>query len=47
LCRGAVIADGSVVALRAVVTKAFTEPNCSIGGIPAKLISTGIMWKRR
>ena len=40
------ITDNCVVAQRAVVTKPFYETHCLIGGIPAKVISRGIKWKK-
>lgn len=36
---GIKIADGVAVGANAVVTKSFEEPNCSIGGVPARKIS--------
>lgn len=34
-----VIGDNTVVAANAVVTKSFPEGNCTLGGVPAKVIS--------
>lgn len=38
------IADGCIVGAGSVVTKSFTEPNCAIGGNPAKVIKQGVFW---
>jgi serine O-acetyltransferase len=35
-----VIGDNTVIAANAVVNKSFPDGNCTIGGIPAKIIST-------
>lgn len=35
-----VIGDNTVVAANAVVTKSFPEGNCTLGGVPAKVISS-------
>lgn len=43
--KGSMVADGSVVATRALVTKQFDDPNSLIGGIPAKLIRRGVAWE--
>lgn len=42
--RGSFIASGCVVAAGAVVRGKFTEENCLIGGIPARVIRRGIRW---
>jgi acetyltransferase-like isoleucine patch superfamily enzyme len=47
LTRGAIIPTGCVVATGAVVTKPFHGENCSIGGIPARVLSENITWDRR
>lgn len=40
------IADGCIVAACAVATKAFSEPNCAIGGNPARVIRRYVRWFR-
>ena len=45
LTKGVVIPDNCIVAQKAVVTKAFSKPNCMIGGIPAKIIREDINWE--
>jgi acetyltransferase-like isoleucine patch superfamily enzyme len=40
------IADGCIVAQGAVVSKSVTESNSLVGGIPAKVIRTGIEWEK-
>lgn len=44
ITKGARIPDGTVVASNSLVTKAFTEPNTLIGGIPAKVLKREISW---
>jgi len=43
--RGVKISSGSVVASGAVVTKVFDEPNCLIGGVPARVLKRNIRWE--
>ena len=40
ICGGVEIGDNTVIAANAVVTKSFPAGNCTIGGVPAKVIST-------
>lgn len=44
--KGSVIPDNCIIAMRAMVTKQFNEPNCIIGGFPAKIINRNKNWKR-
>jgi Acetyltransferase (isoleucine patch superfamily) len=44
--KGARIADNSIVAAMAFVGKTFDHPGLMIGGLPAKIIRSGINWKR-
>lgn len=44
--KGAVIPDNCVVGAHAIVTKEFSEPNCLIAGIPAKILKKNIRWER-
>ena len=46
LIKGAEVADGSVIAAGAYVTKAFQEPNVIIAGLPAKIIRRSIQWEK-
>ena len=46
ILKGVHIADNSVVATRAVVTKSFTDNNILIGGIPATKLRENINWDR-
>ncbi|OZD07981.1 hypothetical protein CH275_05280 [Rhodococcus sp. 06-235-1A] len=41
---GTRIADGCIVAAGAVVRGTFDEPNCLIGGVPAKVVRKGVAW---
>lgn len=43
--KGVTISDDCVVAQGSLVTKQFTEPHCLIGGVPAKILKTGIAWE--
>jgi acetyltransferase-like isoleucine patch superfamily enzyme len=45
--KGVKISDNSIVATRAVVTKAFPEKNILIGGVPAKKMKENINWDRK
>ncbi|MFT4202894.1 MAG: acyltransferase [Chitinophagaceae bacterium] len=47
ILKGVHIADNSVVATRAVVTKSFVDNNILIGGMPAKKLKENINWDRR
>lgn len=40
-----VIGDGCVVAAGAVVKGDFSEPDCLIGGVPARVIRRGVSWR--
>lgn len=40
----AAVADDTVVAESAVVSKPFVRNNCILGGVPAKIIKTGVNW---
>lgn len=44
LIKNTIIPNGCIVANGAIVTKEFTEENCVIGGVPAKIIKTGCTW---
>ena len=43
--RGTVIADNCVIAADAVVRGRFDQPNCLIGGNPARVLRTDINWR--
>jgi acetyltransferase-like isoleucine patch superfamily enzyme len=47
ILKGVCIADNSIVATRAVVTRPFEETNILIGGMPAKKIKENINWDRQ
>lgn len=44
LSKGAVVPDNCIVGAKTLVTKAFTEPNCILAGIPARVVKTGVSW---
>lgn len=46
LLKGSGLPNGTVVAYRSLVTKAFDEERCLIGGSPAKVMRKNISWKR-
>lgn len=46
LLKGSVVKDNSIIATKAVVTKAFDEENVVIGGFPATIIERGINWEK-
>lgn len=41
------IPDGCIVGWGSVVTKRFTEPNCIIAGVPARVVKTKCRWDIR
>lgn len=41
------IADNTIIARGATVTKKFEEPNVILAGSPAKIIKTGVNWSRK
>jgi len=45
LLKGSMIADSSVIAAKAVVTKQFTSANCVIAGNPARVVREGVDWR--
>lgn len=45
ILRGTTIGDGCVVAAGSVVRGDFSEPNCLIGGVPARVLRRGIAWE--
>lgn len=47
LSKGAKVAPHSIVGACALVTKAFEEPNCSLAGVPAKVVKTDVDWSIR
>ena len=42
--KGTYVSRNSIIGAGAVVSGKFTEPNCIIGGLPAKVIKRGIEW---
>lgn len=44
ILKGAVIPDGCIVAYRSCVFKKFEEPNCTIGGYPARVLQRDVIW---
>ncbi len=42
--KGSAIGDDSIISFGAIVTKAFDSPNAVIGGVPAKILKTGVAW---
>lgn len=44
--KGVTILDNSIVALGAIVTKSFSEPNIIIGGIPAVMVKKNVRWEK-
>lgn len=44
--KGSAVANDSVVATRAVVSKWFDEPNSVLAGVPAVIVKKGIGWSR-
>ena len=47
ITKGALVPDNSVVGMRSLVTKKFTEPHTVIAGCPARVVRTGIDWDRK
>lgn len=46
ICKNVKISDNSIVGAGSVVTKSPEQPNVVIAGNPAKVVKTGITWKR-
>lgn len=44
LSKGAVVPDNCIVGAKTLVTKAFSEPNCILAGIPARIVKRNIGW---
>ena len=42
--KGSVVPPHSIVGAGALVTKAFSQPNCVLAGNPAKVVKTGVDW---
>lgn len=42
--KGVVIPDNCVIATGSIVTKPFSEENCLIGGVPARILKRDISW---
>lgn len=47
ILKGTVIPDDCIVGACALVSGAFEEPHCVIGGVPAGIIKRGITWCRK
>ena len=45
--KGTVLQPEAVVATRSLVSRAFDEGHCVVGGVPAVVIKRGIRWDRR
>lgn len=45
--KGARVAPHSIIGARALVTKAFDEPNCALAGVPAKIVKREVDWSIR
>ena len=45
--KGAKVASHSIIGARALVTKAFDEPNCALAGVPAKIVKRDVDWSIR
>ena len=46
ILKGSKIPNGCVIACNSVINEKFTEENCLIGGIPAKILKKNIKWRR-
>lgn len=45
--KGARVAPHSIIGARALVTRAFDEPNCALAGVPAKIVKREVDWSIR
>jgi len=45
ILKGSAVADSSILAAHAVLTKRFDSPNCTIAGNPARVVREGVDWK--
>jgi len=46
ILKGSEIAEGTVIAACSTVNKSFTNKNVILGGVPAKILTTGISWEK-
>lgn len=44
LLKNAVISNDSIIGMKSLVTKPFSESNCVIAGVPARVIRKGVNW---
>ena len=47
LTKGARVPPHSIVGACALVTRAFTQPHCTLAGVPAKVVKEGVDWSIR
>lgn len=46
ISKRSVVPDGCVVGAKSFVNRAFDEPHCVIGGVPAKVLRRNVRWER-
>lgn len=46
ILKGSEINNDSIVGTNSLVTKAFSETNCILAGVPARIVKRSILWKR-
>lgn len=46
ILKGAHVSQGSIVAIKSLVNKKFSEKNVILGGVPAKVIKEDVYWER-
>ena len=46
LCKNISISDNCVIGMGSIVTKSFSESNCIIAGLPARIVKRNIDWSR-
>lgn len=47
ILKGSILADNCVLAARSTLNKSVVENGCIVGGVPAKILKTGINWDRK
>lgn len=46
MLKNTALPDNTIVGAQAVITKSFTQPNCIIAGMPARVVKQNVEWKR-
>ena len=47
IAKNSAVPDNCIVGMGSIVTKVFSEKNCIIAGVPAKVVKRGVNWSRQ